>query len=80
MPDSFGLNPVDVASRSLGVTQSELARRLGYSRARVSGWKRRGYIPVSEVKKVSEVSGVPCHLLDAEHFPKPVEVATFASK
>ena len=80
MPDSFDLNPVDVASRSLGVSQSELARRLGYSRARVSGWKRRGYIPVSEVKKVSEASGVPCHLLDPVHFPKPVEVSSFTGK
>lgn len=73
-------NPVCIATASLGVNQSELARRLGYSRARISVWKKRGHIPVAEVKRVAEASGVPCHILDPVHFPKPVEVATFASK
>ena len=68
------MNPVELALQSLGCTQSELARRLGVGRAVVHAWKVREAIPVREVRRVSEVSGVPAHLLCPKFFPKPVEV------
>lgn len=67
-------NPVELALASLGCSQSELARRLGISRNAVSLWKLRGKVPVEHVLLLSEVSGVPCHILSPKFFPKPVEV------
>ena len=68
------VNPVQIVLESLGVSQSELANRLGVHRSVISAWKRRGAIPLKEVKLVSEISGVPAHILSPHFFPKPVAV------
>lgn len=64
------INPIELALMSLGCTQTELAKRLGFKRATVSSWKKRGFIPVKQVRKVSEVSGIPAHVLCPEYFSK----------
>lgn len=66
-------NSIDIAVQSLGITQAELAKRLGVHRSVVTHWKKRG-IPLKEVKHVSEVCGVPAHILSPEFFPRPVVV------
>lgn len=71
-------SPIELALESLGCSQSELARRIGVNHATVSIWKRRGHIPLAQVKKVAEVSGVPAHVLCPKYFPRPVTVAPAA--
>ncbi len=68
------LNPVEIAMKSVGCSQSELARRLGVHRSVVSVWKRRGVIPIKAVPRLSSVTGVPPHILRPDFFPRPVEV------
>ncbi len=62
------MNAIDLVTKSLGCSQSELARRLGVSTAVVSSWKRRG-ISLAMTKRVAEVSGVPAHVLNPDVFP-----------
>lgn len=45
------INPIVIAIESLNCTQSDLARQIGVKRATVSIWKKRGFIPVRNVKK-----------------------------
>jgi DNA-binding transcriptional regulator YdaS (Cro superfamily) len=67
-------NPVEMALLSCGCSQSELARRLGVNRTTVCQWKRRSEIPARNVLRVSEVTGVPAHLLSPKYFPRPTIV------
>lgn len=66
------MNAIDLVTKSLGCSQSELARRLGVSTAVVSSWKRRG-ISLAMTKRVAEVSGVPAYVLNPDVFPNPME-------
>lgn len=63
------INPIVIAIESLNCTQSDLARQIGVKRATVSIWKKRGFIPVRNVKKVAEVTGIPTYVLCPEYFP-----------
>lgn len=63
------INPIVIAIESLNCTQSDLARQIGVKRATVSIWKKRGFIPVRNVKKVAEVTGIPAYVLCPEYFP-----------
>lgn len=67
-------NPVELALESLRCNQSELARKLHVHKACISVWKKRQAIPLAHVKRVSEVSGVPAHLLCPEYFPAPIVI------
>lgn len=62
--EKLSINPIDVATRALGCTQSELASLLGVSRGLVSMWKTRGYITQRYLAKACEVTGLPPHLLN----------------
>lgn len=74
------LNPIQISLDSLGISQSELAKRLGLHRSVVSAWKRRGSIPLKHVKQVSEITGVPAHILSPHFFPKPITVKSSAKE
>ena len=43
----------------LGGTQQAAAKRLGISAVAVGRWVKRGYIPVSSLDRVAEVTGLP---------------------
>lgn len=67
-------NPVDLACRVLGVTQTTLAQRLGVSTGLVSQWKIRGRISSKHVMRVVELTGLPANVFN-EYFP-PTNVVT----
>ncbi|MGN1209098.1 MAG: helix-turn-helix domain-containing protein [Duodenibacillus sp.] len=73
-------NPVELALESLRCSQSELARKMGVHRSCISAWRRRNRVPLSSVKRLSEVSGVPANLLSPKFFPAPVVVKESAIK
>jgi DNA-binding transcriptional regulator YdaS (Cro superfamily) len=52
-----------------------LAGKLGKHQTVVSQWKRRKQVPAEWVRKVEQVSGVACHELRPDVFPKPAKVA-----
>ena len=58
------VNCIDVAVQACECTQSELAKKIGVSSGQVSMWKKRGYITQKYLKKASEVTGLPAHLLN----------------
>ena len=64
-------NPVDLAIQSLGWSQTSLAKKLGVHRATVSAWKCRGFVPVKNVKRMADVTGIPAYVLCPEYFPAP---------
>jgi DNA-binding transcriptional regulator YdaS (Cro superfamily) len=52
---------------------TELTKRLGIKDiAVVSQWRQRGQVPAKWAFPVSEVTGVPCHLLRPDVFPRKV--------
>ena len=65
------INYIEVATQSLGCTQTALAKQLGVHKAVLTNWKRRGIVPVRRVKKFSEVTGIPCYVLAPDFFPAP---------
>lgn len=64
-------NPIVVALSYRGCSQATLAKELGVSRATVAVWKRRGFIPPKNVKRVAELTGIPAHVLCPTYFPAP---------
>ena len=58
------INPIDMATSTLGCTQSEFASMLGVSRGLVSMWKIRGYITQRYLAKACKVTGLPPHMLN----------------
>jgi len=48
--------------------QGALARRLGVSQQAVSGWVKRGWVPVAHIVKVEAMCGVPrARLINPKH-------------
>lgn len=68
-------NPVDLACRVLGVTQTAFAQRLGVSTGLVSQWKIRGRISSKHVMRVVELTGLPANVFN-EYFPPTTVVST----
>lgn len=61
---------VDFICESVGITYSELARKLKVSRAAITQWKRRGSIPPVQASRISKLTGIPPYLLN-DIFPRP---------
>ena len=57
-------NPIDIATKHLGCTQTELAKRIGCSTGLVSMWKVRGYITQKYLEKACSVTGLPPSVLN----------------
>lgn len=64
-------NPIDIVLSTRGCTQSVLAKELGVERATIAVWKCRGFIPPKNVKRLSEVTGIPPYVLCPKYFPAP---------
>lgn len=64
------VNPIVLATQTLGCTQAELAEKIGVSKGLISMWKCRGYITVRYLAKACEVTGLPPHVLN-HSVPKP---------
>ena len=56
-------NIVDVATRIIGGSQAELAKRCGVSKQAVSKWRKSGQVGLKSVKKLSEVTGLPAQAI-----------------
>jgi transcriptional regulator with XRE-family HTH domain len=50
--------------KSLGMTQTELAERLGLTQVTISGWERRKFIPKEHRECVAQILGVEVDALD----------------
>lgn len=50
--------------RTLGMTQTELAERLGLTQVTISGWERKKFVPKDQRERVAKVLGVEVDELD----------------
>ena len=64
------MNGFELALRAVGGKQKTLAEVCGESVQTISYWKRVAHIPVDKVRKVSQMTGVPIHLLDDRFAPQ----------
>jgi DNA-binding transcriptional regulator YdaS (Cro superfamily) len=64
------MNKVDMVIEAVG-GQNKLAERMNVSRQVVYAWTKTGIIPVRRVLKVSEVTGIPVHVLRPDIYPAP---------
>lgn len=62
------MNVADVFAKIKG-SQKDIAEACGVTRQAVVLWKHKNRIPLKYVKKISELSGVPCHEI-SPYFPK----------
>jgi predicted transcriptional regulator len=62
-------NAVAAAVQASGGKVTDLAKALGVSHQAVSLWLKDGRIPLSRVVQVSEVTGIPKHVLRPEFAP-----------
>ena len=62
------MNKVDLIIEAAG-NQTKLAEKLGVSRQVIHSWTITGVIPVRRVLKVSEVTGIPAHVLRPDIYP-----------
>ena len=69
MDDKRNVNPIDLATQLLGITQDELGKRIGVSKAVISMWRFRGYVTQRYLAKACEVTGLPPHVLN-HYVPK----------
>ncbi len=63
------MNGFQLALRAVGGKQKTLADLCGESPQTICYWKKIGRIPVEKVRKVSQLTGVPIHLLDDRFAP-----------
>lgn len=54
-----------------GVSQGEVARRIGLTRQAVTYWCKVGRVPPEHVARVAEIIGLPCHVIRPDIFPAP---------
>lgn len=49
---------------------SAVATACSMNRTSIYKWIYKGWIPTRRVKKISELSGIPCNTIDPVNFPK----------
>lgn len=70
------VNPITLITQTLGISQAELAKRIGVSTGLVSMWKTRGYITQRHLTQVCNVSGLPPYVLNP-NIPAPSTAKPF---
>lgn len=57
-----------------GMTNAELARRLGITKHAVGKWRKRGWVPAERVLAVERETGVSRHDLRPDLYPREPEM------
>lgn len=63
-------NPVDLVIEAIGGRDSDLADRIGVTRAAVSRWRKKRQVPVRRLAAVCAISNIPPHVL-CPYVPDP---------